>query len=41
LIDPYRERYKEMFENVEDEQAAAAEASSGGLTTAPLKAIEG
>ena len=41
LIDPYRERYKEMFENVEDEQAAAAEATSGGLTTAPLKAIEG
>jgi ATP-dependent Clp protease ATP-binding subunit ClpB len=40
LIDPYRERFKEMFENVEDEQAAAAEASSGGLTTAPLKAIE-
>jgi ATP-dependent Clp protease ATP-binding subunit ClpA len=41
LIDPYRERYKEMFENLADEQAAAAEASSGGLTTAPLKAIEG
>lgn len=41
LIDPYRERYKEMFENAENEQAAAAEASSGGLTTAPLKAIEG
>jgi ATP-dependent Clp protease ATP-binding subunit ClpB len=40
LIDPYRERFKEMFENVVDEQAAAAEASSGGLTTAPLKAIE-
>jgi ATP-dependent Clp protease ATP-binding subunit ClpB len=40
LIDPYRERFKEMFENVEDEQAAAAEASSAGLTTAPLKAIE-
>jgi ATP-dependent Clp protease ATP-binding subunit ClpB len=40
LIDPYRERFKEMFENVEDEQAVAAEASSGGLTTAPLKAIE-
>jgi ATP-dependent Clp protease ATP-binding subunit ClpB len=40
LIDPYRARFKEMFENVEDEQAAAAEASSGGLTTAPLKAIE-
>ncbi len=40
LIDPYRDRFKEMFENVADEQAAAAEASSGGLTTAPLKAIE-
>ena len=40
LIDPYRERFKEMFGNVADEQAAAAEASSGGLTTAPLKAIE-
>lgn len=40
LIDPYRDRFKEMFENVEDEQAAAAEVSSGGLTTAPLKAIE-
>jgi ATP-dependent Clp protease ATP-binding subunit ClpB len=40
LIDPYRERFKEMFENVEDEHAAAAEASSAGLTTAPLKAIE-
>jgi ATP-dependent Clp protease ATP-binding subunit ClpB len=40
LIDPYRERFKEMFGNVADEQAAAAEASSAGLTTAPLKAIE-
>lgn len=40
LIDPYRERFKEMFGNVADEHAAAAEASSGGLTTAPLKAIE-
>ncbi len=40
LIDPYRDRFKEMFENVEDEQAVAAEVSSAGLTTAPLKAIE-
>ncbi|HEX5735410.1 MAG TPA: AAA family ATPase [Blastocatellia bacterium] len=40
LIDPYREQYSEMFESGEDELAAAAEASEGGLTTAPLKAIE-
>jgi len=40
LIDPYREQYREMFESGEDELAAAAEASEGGLTTAPLKAIE-
>jgi ATP-dependent Clp protease ATP-binding subunit ClpB len=40
LIDPYRERYGEMFEESPDEQAAAAEASDTGLTTAPLKAIE-
>lgn len=40
LIDPYRERYGEMFEESPDEQAAAAEASDSGLTTAPLKAIE-
>jgi ATP-dependent Clp protease ATP-binding subunit ClpA len=40
LIDPYRERYGEMFEESPDEQAVAAEASDTGLTTAPLKAIE-
>jgi len=40
LIDPYRERYGEMFEEGPDEQAAAAEVSDSGLTTAPLKAIE-
>ncbi|HWN99294.1 MAG TPA: AAA family ATPase [Blastocatellia bacterium] len=40
LIDPYRERYGEMFEESRDEQAAAAEASDSALTTAPLKAIE-
>ena len=40
LIDPYRERYGEMFEEGPDEQAAAAEVSDTGLTTAPLKAIE-
>ncbi len=40
LIDPYREQYREMFESGEDELAAAAEAGEGGLTTAPLKAIE-
>ncbi len=40
LIDPYRERYGVMFEESPDEQAAAAEVSDGGLTTAPLKAIE-
>ncbi len=40
LIDPYREQYREMFEGGEDELAVAAEASEGGLTTAPLKAIE-
>lgn len=40
LIDPYREQYREMFDSGEDELAVAAEASEGGLTTAPLKAIE-
>jgi ATP-dependent Clp protease ATP-binding subunit ClpA len=40
LIDPYRERYGEMFEEGPEEQAAAAEASDNALTTAPLKAIE-
>jgi ATP-dependent Clp protease ATP-binding subunit ClpA len=40
LIDPYREQYKEMFENGEAERAAEAAASDSGLTTAPLKAIE-
>jgi ATP-dependent Clp protease ATP-binding subunit ClpA len=40
LIDPYRERYGEMFEEGPDEQAAAAEVSDSGMTTAPLKAIE-
>jgi ATP-dependent Clp protease ATP-binding subunit ClpA len=40
LIDPYREQYHEMFESGEDEKAAAAEVSDGGITTAPLKAIE-
>ncbi|HYV02995.1 MAG TPA: AAA family ATPase [Blastocatellia bacterium] len=40
LIDPYRERYGEMFEEGPDEQAAAAEVSDTSLTTAPLKAIE-
>ncbi|MEK6302980.1 MAG: AAA family ATPase [Acidobacteriota bacterium] len=40
LIDPYRERYGEMFDEGTDEQAAAAEVSDSGLTTAPLKAIE-
>ena len=40
LIDPYRERYREMFDSEEGERAAEAAASDGGLTTAPLKAIE-
>jgi ATP-dependent Clp protease ATP-binding subunit ClpA len=42
LIDPYREKYGEMFEEEDsgDEHAAAAEAGDGGLATAPLKAIE-
>jgi ATP-dependent Clp protease ATP-binding subunit ClpA len=40
LIDPYRGQYREMFDSGEDEQAAEAAASDGGLTTAPLKAIE-
>jgi len=40
LIDPYRERYSEMFDSEEGERAAEAAASDGGLTTAPLKAIE-
>ena len=40
LVDPYRDQYGEMFDSTTDELAAAAEASEGGLTTAPLKAIE-
>jgi ATP-dependent Clp protease ATP-binding subunit ClpB len=40
LIDPYRERYREMFDSEEGERAAEAAASDSGLTTAPLKAIE-
>ena len=40
LIDPYRERYSEMFDSEEGERAAEAAASDSGLTTAPLKAIE-
>src|SRR5215216_3581096 len=40
LVDPYRNQYGEMFDNPADELAAAAEAGEGGLTTAPLKAIE-
>jgi ATP-dependent Clp protease ATP-binding subunit ClpA len=40
LIDPYRDQYREMFDSGEDERAAEAAASDGGLTTAPLKAIE-
>jgi ATP-dependent Clp protease ATP-binding subunit ClpA len=40
LIDPYRDKHPEMFEDSMVEHAAAAEASETGLTTAPLKAIE-
>ncbi|HXG65682.1 MAG TPA: AAA family ATPase, partial [Blastocatellia bacterium] len=40
LVDPYREKYKEMFEARSDEQALAAEASGNGMITAPLKALE-
>ncbi len=40
LIDPYRDQYKEVFENSSDGLAAAAEASDQGVTTAPLKAGE-
>jgi ATP-dependent Clp protease ATP-binding subunit ClpB len=40
LVEPYREQYGDMFENNRGEMVAAAEASEGGLTTAPLKAIE-
>jgi ATP-dependent Clp protease ATP-binding subunit ClpA len=41
LIDPYRERFGEMFDQPSNELAAAAEvADGGGLVTAPLKAIE-
>ncbi len=40
LVDPYRNQYSEMFDSGEDERAAEAAASDGGLTTAPLKAIE-
>jgi ATP-dependent Clp protease ATP-binding subunit ClpA len=40
LVDPYREEYSEMFDDAKEELAAAAEASDGGMITAPLKAIE-
>jgi len=42
LIDPYREKYGEMFEEEDDgdHRAAAADAGDSGLSTAPLKAIE-
>jgi hypothetical protein len=40
LIDPYREAYSDMFDDGPPERAAAAEATDGGLATAPLKAIE-
>jgi ATP-dependent Clp protease ATP-binding subunit ClpB len=40
LIDPYREEYSDIFDDAQQERAAAAEASDGGLATAPLKAIE-
>jgi ATP-dependent Clp protease ATP-binding subunit ClpB len=40
LIDPYREEYSDIFDDAQHERAAAAEASEGGLATAPLKAIE-
>ncbi len=40
LVDPYREKYSEMFDDAQEERAVAAEASDSGLTTAPLKAIE-
>jgi ATP-dependent Clp protease ATP-binding subunit ClpA len=40
LIDPYRDRYPDMFDGGTDEQAVAAEAGESSLTTAPLKAIE-
>ena len=40
LVDPYRGEYSEMFDDAQEERALAAEASDGGLTTAPLKAIE-
>lgn len=40
LIDPYREKYGDMFGGFPDEKAIAAEASDSGLITAPLKAIE-
>src|SRR5262245_41440768 len=40
LIDPYREVYSDMFDDAQQERAVAAEASDGGLATAPLKAIE-
>jgi ATP-dependent Clp protease ATP-binding subunit ClpB len=40
LVDPYRKEYGEMFDDDHEERAVAAEASDGGITTAPLKAIE-
>jgi ATP-dependent Clp protease ATP-binding subunit ClpA len=40
LIDPYRNQYRDVFENASNGLAAAAEVSDQGLTTAPLKAGE-
>ncbi len=41
LIDTYRDKFGDMFDGGgDDEKAIAAEASEGGLSTAPLKAIE-
>ncbi|HEY7545867.1 MAG TPA: AAA family ATPase [Blastocatellia bacterium] len=40
LIDPYRDQYKDIFENTSNGLAAAAEAGDQGITTAPLKAGE-
>ena len=40
LIDPYKEKFPEMFNSPTDEQAAEAAATNTGLITAPLKATE-
>ena len=41
LVGPLADKYKEVFEIVdEDSKAAAAQVSDGGIITAPLKAIE-